>query len=222
MGCDEMGRLEAAAQYAAEGAKHAAGRPPDFYGATGKLPNESLRHSKRSPKVYQDFEQSQEAKVANICENTIAVVGLKEDPENFVGKLSRAMFHIDLENLDPKQWGEGPEIDGKTWYRSLVDGYRREGVHAARYGILYPQDAYNRLGVTAPRFYCETKWEPPIDQISKASRAFPEMTFHLAWWVLQDGPTGELAIRNGELLESIKRKGSWYLFDPYASEQAQG
>ena len=94
-----------------------------------------------------------------------------------------------------------------------MDEYRREGVRAARYGILYPKEPYSRLGVTAPRFYCETKWEPPIAEVSKASKAFGQMTFHLAWWLTQDGPTGELVIRNGEILESIRRRGSWYLFD---------
>src|SRR6267378_1383831 len=42
--------------------------------------------------------------MANICENTIAVVGLKEPAEEFVKKLSKAMFDIDLENLDLAKW----------------------------------------------------------------------------------------------------------------------
>jgi hypothetical protein len=151
--------------------------------------------------------------VANICENTIAVVGLKEDPEIFVGKLSKAMFQIDLDNLDPKQWGEGPEIDGKTWYRSLVDQSRQKGSFPLTYCILYPYKPYNRLGVTAPRFHVDTKWEPPQQELIEASKVFPDPTFHLSWWVEQDGPSGETVIRNGEVIDEIRRPASWYLFD---------
>ena len=151
--------------------------------------------------------------MANTCKNTITVIGPKEAPESFVKALAKAMFGIDLDAMDPAMWGEDPNIDGKNGYSRLVDEYRREGAHAARYGILYPKEAYSRLGVTAPRYYLETKWEPPITEVSKASKAFGQMTFHLAWWLMQDGPTGELVIRNGEILESIRRRGSWYLFD---------
>jgi hypothetical protein len=154
-----------------------------------------------------------EKKMANVCRNTLTLIGLQEAPESFVKLLSKIMLGVDLDSMDPAMWGEGPSIDGKSWYSILVNEYRRDGVRAARYGILYPKEPYSRLGVTAPRFYCETKWKPPIDETSNASRAFPELTFHLAWWLMQGGPTGELVVRNGKLLESIKRMGSWYLFD---------
>jgi hypothetical protein len=151
--------------------------------------------------------------MANVCRNTLTLIGLQEAPESFVKLLSKIMLGVDLDLMDPAMWGEDSNIDGKSWYRSLVDEYRRNGVRAARYGILYPTEPYSRLSVTAPRYYLETKWEPPVEELSKASKAFPKVTFHLAWWVLQDGPTGELVIRNSELLESIKRASSWYLFD---------
>jgi len=151
--------------------------------------------------------------MANRCKNTITIIGLQEAPESFVKPLSKAMFEIDLDAMDPAMWGEDSRIDGKSWYGALVDEYRQEGAYAAKYGVLYPKEPYERLGVTAPRFYVETKWRPPVDEILSASKAFPELTIHIAWWVLQDGPTGELVVRNGKLLESIKRMGSWYLFD---------
>lgn len=151
--------------------------------------------------------------MANTCKNTITIIGLQETPETFVKALSKAMFGIDLDAMDPKIWGDDERIDGKTWYNILTNEFRREGGHAARYGILYPKEPYSRLGITAPRYYLETKWKPPIDEILKASRAFPELTFHLDWWVLQDGPVGEFVMRHGDIVESIQRHGSWYLFD---------
>jgi hypothetical protein len=123
--------------------------------------------------------------MANRCKNTITIIGLKESPDTFVKTVSKVMFQIDLDAMDSAMWGEDPNIDGKSWYSSLVDEYLREGVYAARYGVLYPQKPYETLGVTAPRFYVETKWEPPVDEICKASKTFPELTFHLGWWVLQ-------------------------------------
>ena len=35
----------------------------------------------------------------------------------------------------------------------------------------------------------------------------------MSWWVEQDGPTGEIVIRNGEVIDEICRPASWYLFD---------
>jgi hypothetical protein len=121
-------------------------------------------------------------KMANICESKITVVGLEQDPESFVRELSKAMFQIDLDNLDPKKWGEDESVDGKTWYRGLVDQYRQKGSYPLTYCILYPHKPYNRLGVTAPRFHVDTKWEPPQQELTEASKAFPDLTFHLSWW----------------------------------------
>jgi len=151
--------------------------------------------------------------MANICKNTLTVIGVQEAPETFVKTLSKSMFGIDLDNLDPKKWGEGENVDGNTWYSTLTDEYRREGVYAARYCILYPEEPYNRLGITAPRFYVETKWATPMEEVAKASKAFPELTFHVNWWRMQDGPVGEYVMKGGRVLESIERNGSWYLFD---------
>jgi hypothetical protein len=151
--------------------------------------------------------------MANICKNTITIIGLQEAPETFVKALSKAMFGIDLDAMDPTEWGENQSVDGTTWYSILTDEFRREGVYSARYGILNPKEPYSRLGVTAPRYYLETKWKPPIDEIFEASKTFPELTFHLDWWVLQDGPAGELVVKNGEVVEAVRRLGSWYLFD---------
>src|SRR5262252_2980954 len=83
----------------------------------------------------------------------------------------------------------------------------------ARYCILYPYKPYEMLGVTAPRFYVETKWAPPVKEIREASKSFPELTFHLDWWIEQDGPSGELVIRNGDDIDESFRPSSWYLFD---------
>ncbi|HSY99992.1 MAG TPA: hypothetical protein VK788_10870 [Terriglobales bacterium] len=150
--------------------------------------------------------------MANVCETTITVVGLNDAAEIFVKALSKAMFGVDLDNLNPKQWGEDENVDGKGWYDKLVDEYRQQR-SSARYCILYPHEPYNRLGVTAPRFYVETKWGPPVKEIREASTSFPELTFHLGWWVEQDGPSGELVIRNGHDVEEMCRPASWYLFD---------
>jgi hypothetical protein len=151
--------------------------------------------------------------MANTCENKIAVVGLKEDPEMFANDLSKAMFQIDLHNLDPKQWGGGPKVDGKTWYASLVDQYREKGSYPFTYCILYPHKPYSRLGVTVPRYRVDTKWDPPQDELKEASKVFPDPIFHMSSWVEQDGPTIETVIRNGEVIDEICRPASWYLFD---------
>src|SRR6266404_7531681 len=54
--------------------------------------------------------------MANICENTIAVVGLKEPPEEFIKKLSKAMFEIDLDDMDLGNWGHYQCEEGKLYY----------------------------------------------------------------------------------------------------------
>jgi len=151
--------------------------------------------------------------MANICKNRITLIGLEESPDTSVRALSKAMFGYDIDDMNPRQWGEDGSIDGKTWYSTLIDEYRREGVYAARYGVLYPSEPYAKLGVTAPRFYFETKWSTPLSDVRKASLLFPGVIMHIAWWRLQDGPAGEYVIRDGEVLESIERLGSWYLFD---------
>jgi hypothetical protein len=150
--------------------------------------------------------------MANVCETTITVVGLNDAAEIFVKALSKAMFGVDLDNLNPKQWGEDENVDGKGWYSKLVDDYRQQR-SSARYCVLYPHEPYNKLGVTAPRFYVETKWGPPVKEIREASKSFPELTFHLGWWVEPDGPSGELVIRNGNDIDELCRPASWYLFD---------
>lgn len=150
--------------------------------------------------------------MANICKNTITVIGLRESSETFVKALSMALFAIDLDNPDPKRWGESEGTDGKSWYNSAVEAYRREGV--AEHCILYPNNPYDRLGITAPRFYFETKWEPPVQRLVEASRVFPGLKFHLEWWILPDGPSGEAVISNGAVKEELLRGASWYLFDP--------
>jgi len=88
--------------------------------------------------------------MANVCESTITVIGLKESPESFAKVLSKATFSIDLDNLEPKDWGEEENVDGKSWYGTLVDDYRRQ--RTTRYCILYPKEPYEKLGVTVPRF----------------------------------------------------------------------
>jgi hypothetical protein len=151
--------------------------------------------------------------MANTCESKIAVLGLKEDPEIFVKELSKAMFQIDLGNLDPRKWGEDDSVDGKTWYASVVDQYRQKGSYPLTYCILYPHKPYNQLGVSVPRFHVDTKWKPPQDELTEASKVFPDLTFHLSSWVEQNGPTVELVIRDGEVIDEIRRPASWYLFD---------
>ena len=150
--------------------------------------------------------------MANVCETKITVIGLKEAADAFVKPLSKAMFGIDLDNLEPKRWGEDESIDGSTWYATLVSEYRQQR-YAAQYCILYPHDSYERFGVTARRFYVETKWGPPVKEIREASKSFPDLTFHLDWWVEQDGPSGELVTRNGNDIDEVFRPASWYLFD---------
>ena len=37
------------------------------------------------------------------------------------------------------------------------------------------------------------------------SKSFPELIFHLGWWVDQDGPSGELVIQNGDNIDELIR-----------------
>jgi hypothetical protein len=148
----------------------------------------------------------------NICENRITIIGLKEPPENFVKAFSKALFALDLDNLDPTLW-EQNSVNGTTWYASLVEEYQRTKSYPLTYCILFPHEPYGRFRLWAPRFYVDTKWQPPIDELLAASEQFTQLTFHLAWRILQDGPTGELVIRNGKILEELRRPSSWYLFD---------
>jgi hypothetical protein len=71
---------------------------------------------------------------------------------------------------------------------------------------------YERCGRTAPRFYVETKWKSPVEELRKASKAFPELVFHVGWMRLQD-MSGEYVMQDGDLTESVVRNASWYLFD---------
>jgi hypothetical protein len=152
--------------------------------------------------------------MANICRNRITVIGSQEAPEVFLKTLSKAMFGIDLDTPNLEQWGlENRDIDSSTWYELLEDRFRTEGRSAAMYCVLYVDEPYENVGVRAPRFYVETKNEPPVHELSEASKNFPELTFHLQWHLLQDGPSGEAIIHNGSVNEELVRNASWYLFD---------
>jgi hypothetical protein len=144
--------------------------------------------------------------MANICVSKIAVIGLKEPPEEFIKKLSKLMFDIDLDDIDTAKWGH-PEMDGKTWYRKIAhDKY-------PPLCILVPGVPFVAAGVAVPRFKVETKWKPPYEQLLKASVALPDLTFSLGFWIDQDGPTGEIIIRAGKEIEHDVTPESWYLFD---------
>jgi hypothetical protein len=157
--------------------------------------------------------------MANICVSRIAVVGLKEPPEDFVKKLSKVMFDIDLDNMDVTKWGlyrceggklydaDGEEIDGKTWYQKIVhDEY-------PPLCILVPDKPFITAGAAVQRFKVETKWKPPYDELKKASEIFSELTFSLSYFIEQDGPTGEIIIRGGKEIDFDQTAQSWYLFD---------
>ena len=90
--------------------------------------------------------------MANICKNRITPVGLREGPDVFIRALSKVMFRVDLDNMDPARWGAKAAIDGTKLYDRLVDEFRREGPYAARYYVLYPQEPDHRYGGIAPRF----------------------------------------------------------------------
>ena len=152
--------------------------------------------------------------MANVCKNTITIIGLQEPPEQFVRTLSKALFDIDLDNLDPTQWGGDGSVNGKAWYSTLTAEYRKERSYAARYCILYLAEPYVKFGIAIPRLYVETKWETPLYKLYQVSKLFPDLKFHVDWWRLQDGPAGEYVIRDGKLLETTERRAGGYLFDP--------
>jgi hypothetical protein len=207
--------------------------------------------------------------MANICENTIAVVGLKEPPREFVKKLSKAMFDIDLDNMDLAKWdhckcecgrlydtyetvdletgkreqirqevtgnldtskcedgkyyklvrsqaisdsaGRVEEVDPRTWYKEIL------GQKYPPLGVLVPRAPFVRFGVAVPRFYVEKKWQPVYKEVKKASEAFPDLLFHVHYWIEPDGPTGEFVLHGGRSLEETERRASWYLFDELIS-----
>jgi hypothetical protein len=57
--------------------------------------------------------------VANICKSTLTMIGLTEAPETFAKAASKIMFGIDLDDMDPKQWGE--DLDGESSYVTRWD-----------------------------------------------------------------------------------------------------
>jgi len=149
--------------------------------------------------------------MANICETSISVVGLKESPETFVKALSKAMFDIDLDNMEVEQWGckkrdggkfydeegcycaERPgfhthqhEVDPKTWYARLVE---KQDI---RFCVLYPRE-FVKCGVSVPRFYVETKWQAPYKNVMKASAAFPDLLFHAHHFLERTGRAASLS-----------------------------
>jgi hypothetical protein len=206
--------------------------------------------------------------MGNICQNTIAVMGLKEPSEEFIKKLSKVMFDIDLDNMDLSRWGnytcEGgklyqiynvaeektgekkvvrrevnlgnvdtslchdgkqyshtwkrdpqtgdlresiEEIDGRTWYAKIVSQ------QSPPLAVLVPYSPFTKSGVSIPRFRVDIKWRPAYDEVKKASEVFPDMLFHVHYFIEQDGPTGQFVLRGGTLLDETKSGASWYLFD---------
>lgn len=111
--------------------------------------------------------------MANICETSISVVGLKEPADTFIEKLSHVMFNV------------------AAPHKPFVAG-----------------------GVSVPRFFVETKWNPPYEEVKKASEAFPDLLFHVRYFIEQDGPTGEFVFKGGKRLEDIESDASdLYLFE---------
>ncbi len=168
--------------------------------------------------------------MAIACESIISVVGLKEPPETFVKALSKSMFGIDLDDMEVENWGcergdDGKfyditlrvdhrtrtttsvrkEADPKTWYAELLND--RE----IRLCVLYPREPFVKCGVSVPRFYVLTKWPPPYEQMKNASEAFPDLLFHVRWFIEQDGPSGEFVLKGGKRLEETVSGASWYL-----------
>jgi len=206
--------------------------------------------------------------MANICENTIAVVGLKKPAGEFVKDLSKVMFDIDLDNMDLAKWGHYQCEEGKLYYilrgvdlatgekevvrqeinaskldtskcedgkyyRLVRDGSQATGASVQRVkevnpqtwykeilaqkypplGVLVPHTPFVRCGVTVPRFYVEKKWRSVYEEVKEASEAFPDLLFHVHYWIEQDGPSGEFVLRGGKLLRKSESGASWYLFD---------
>lgn len=149
--------------------------------------------------------------MANICRNTIAVVGLKEPTDEFVKKLSKVMFDIDLDNTDPAKLGieGGKLVDPETGKRESELG--RLGWPL---GVLVPQTPYTKFGLTVPRFRVDWKWHPAAAEVRKASETFPDLLFHVDYFIEPDGPIGEFVVRDGRFLDQVEVRASWYyLFD---------
>jgi hypothetical protein len=134
--------------------------------------------------------------MANICETKISVIGLEESPNTFIEKLSHVMFKDLWEDV----------AGDHCWYAEHV---KAEG----NLCVLYPHKPLLVDGLSVPRFYVETKWVPPHEQVKKASEAFPDLLFHARWFVEQDGPSGEFVFCGGKLREETESGASWYLFD---------
>jgi hypothetical protein len=145
-----------------------------------------------------------EINMANRCDNVITVVGLQEPPETFVEKLSKIMFEIDLDSLDPSVWG-GESEDPKGCYKSLSEQFRSG--FGAEYCLLFVDEPYEKFGITVPSFYVGTKWHPAGEELTRASEAFPDLTFHISWDV--EGSVGEAVIKNG----MVKEKFKWEALD---------
>jgi hypothetical protein len=199
--------------------------------------------------------------MANICRNKIAVVGLKEPPEEFVKKLSKAMFGIDLDNIDVSKWDNYQYRDGElylsgskyplgdknvdtsmceegkfydvdlrsysvdfesgssgshkvirevaptTWYDLVAQG-GKPPLH-----VLVPRPAFVKYGVSVPRFYVEKKWDAVDEELIKASKEFPDLLFHVDYFLEDDGPSGEFVVRNGKIIHQVQSPTAWYLFD---------
>src|SRR5216684_4517491 len=146
--------------------------------------------------------------MADFYKSIITVIGLHNPPAVFVKALSKNMFDIDVDNLEPSKWGLDPGI---TSYRNVVKEYQEQG--HARFGILYPKEAFTLLGVAAPRFYVETKYEAPLDELRRASNKVPHLTFHLKWWAVIEGPSGEVVFRDGACINELFCPAGSGLFD---------
>jgi hypothetical protein len=146
--------------------------------------------------------------VTDFYKSKITVIGLDTPPDLFLKALSMKMFDVDIDNLEPNRWGFDPGI---TSYRSLVEEFQKQG--NAKFGVLYSEQAFELLGFTAPRFYVETKYEAPIDELRRASNKFPELTFHLKWRGVPEGPSGEIVIRCGACINELFSPIGQGLFD---------
>jgi hypothetical protein len=68
--------------------------------------------------------------------------------------------------------------------------------------VLFVDEPYEKFGITVPSFYVGTKWHPAGEELTKASEAFPDLTFHISWDV--EGSVGEAVIKNGMVKEKFK------------------
>lgn len=87
--------------------------------------------------------------MANICVSKIAVIGLKEPPEEFVKKLSKLMFDIDLDDIDVAKWGLWRCEGGK-----LVAVYRFVGLDGQEETVRREFDGdYDASNLVEGKFY---------------------------------------------------------------------